>query len=274
MPADTIANAGRPTALFIGHPGHELRVFGWARLVHPKVYVLTDGSGTTGTTRLDRSKQLLSKVGAGSGTVFGRFSDHEIYKAIMAGEGSRFTAMVDEIAEEWIQNRIEVVASDASEGYSPTHDLCCEMAQAATELIHAQTGRRIQRFTFCLTEWEGQNAEERPKDALRVRLSNEMLAEKISAARSYIELRAEVDRALALRGPDYFREEYLLPAGGWTSKDAAYKPSYEACGELRVAEGKYASVLRYGKHVLPIFQALREHAERRNTLGAAPTSIV
>ncbi len=259
IPAHTIANRGRPTALFIGHPGHELRVFGWACLVRPKVYVLTDGSGSTGTTRLERSAKLLSDVGVGFGTLFGGFSDHEIYQAIMAGETIRFTAMVDELAEAWIRNGIEVVASDSNEGYSPTHDLCCEMAQAATELMRIQTGRRIERVTFCLTEWEGHHVKERPKNALRIRLSDELLDQKIAAAKSYVELRAEVDRALTLKGPNYFREEYLAPAGGWSVKDATYKPSYEVYGELRVAEGKFTSVLRYSEHVLPIFRALREH---------------
>jgi hypothetical protein len=261
--------AGRPAALFIGHPGHELRVFGWTRLVHPKVYVLTDGSGATGVPRLERSTRLLSDAGTRSRTLFGRFSDHEIYKAMMAGEFSRFTAMVDELAESWIEDQIEVVASDANEGYSPTHDLCCEMAQAATELIRRQTGRRIERLTFCLTEWEGHHVAERPKDALRIRLSDEALDQKIAAAKSYSELSAEVDRALTLKGPDYFREEYLAPTGSWSIKDATYKPPYEAYGELRVAEGKFVSVLRYGEHVLPIFRALREHVRLRDARGVS-----
>jgi hypothetical protein len=274
MSADTVAKQGRPTALFIGHPGHELRVFGWTSLVHPKVYVLTDGSGSTGTPRLERSAKLLSDVGAGSGTLFGRFSDHEIYQAMMALEFTRFTAMVDELAEVWIRNGIEVVASDASEGYSATHDLCCEMAQAATELIRIQTGRRIERVTFCLTEWEGHHVAERPTNSLRIRLSDEVLDQKIAAAKSYVELSAEVDRALTLKGKDYFREEYLTPASGWSIKEATYKPSYEVYGELRVAEGKFASVLRYGEHVLPILRALREHVTLSDASGASSSGNI
>ena len=221
----------RETALFIGHPGHELRVFGWTRLVHPKVYVLTDGSGATGTARLDRSTKLLSDAGAGSGTVYGRYSDRGIYNAMMEGQFGLFTSMVDELAATWIRNRVEVVASDANEGYSPTHDLCCEMAHAATELIRMETGRKVERFTFCLTEWEGHPLRISPKDALRIRLSDEVLEEKIAAAKSYDELRGEVEHALALKGQDYFRDEYLIPADNPPSKDASYKPTYEIYGE-------------------------------------------
>src|SRR5437870_2515927 len=32
-------------ALVIGHPGHELGIWGWMNKVHPIVAVLTDGSG-------------------------------------------------------------------------------------------------------------------------------------------------------------------------------------------------------------------------------------
>jgi hypothetical protein len=270
IPANATEKQGRrPTALFIGHPGHELRVFGWTRLVRPQVYVLTDGSGATGSSRLERSANLLADAGAACGTLFGRFSDHEIYQAIMAGEFARFVAMVDELAAAWTRNGIEVVASDANEGYSATHDLCCEMAEAAAELVRIQTGRWIEHITFWLTEWEGHHVAERPMDSLRIRLTDEALDKKIAAAKSYIELRAEVDRALTLKGPDYFREECLTPARGWSIKDAAYKPSYEVYGEMRVAEGKFANVLRYGEHVLPIFRALREHVGLRDALGAA-----
>jgi hypothetical protein len=263
---------GRPTALFLGHPGHELRVYGWSCLVRPQVYILTDGSGATGMSRLARTTSLLSLIGARPGIVYGRLTDQGIYQAMMDGEASRFTDMVDELARAWIEDGIEVVASDANEGYNPTHDLCCEMAQAATELVYWETGRQIRLYSFCLTEWENSKTEDFRRDAICVRLSDAVCEDKIAAARSYSELAKEVDRALASKGIQYFREEYLFPASGYADRDATYKPSYERFGELRVAEGKYASVLRYGRHVLPIFEKLRNHVSLRSadrvSLGA------
>ncbi|HEY2913390.1 MAG TPA: hypothetical protein VGK21_08530, partial [Candidatus Angelobacter sp.] len=38
------------------------------------------------------------------------------------------------------------------------------------------------------------------------------------------------------------------------------KPHYERWGEQRKAEGKYASVIRYREHIVPIVTAIREHA--------------
>jgi hypothetical protein len=212
-------------------------------------------------------------LGLETGTVYGRLSDHEIYQAMMNGDVSRFTTMVDDLVNAWIEDGIEVVASDANEGYSPTHDICCEIAQAASQAIQIHTGRRLQRYTFCLTEWEGGKTSAPSMGALQIRLCDELLEEKIAVARSYSELRDEVDRALARKGLDYFREEQLLTAEGWASEDASYKPCYEEYGERRVAEGKYSSVLRYSRHVLPIFRALREYADWRKSLGAEPQDV-
>jgi hypothetical protein len=267
-----IANAGRPTALFIGHPGHELRVYGWSRMVRPKVYILTDGSGATGISRLERTTHLLFSIGAKPGIVYGRLTDREIYQAMMDGEIARFTEMVDELARAWLEDGIEVVASDANEGYNPTHDLCCEMAQAAADLVRKETGRQIQLYNFYLTEWESSKTEDLPKDTICIRLYDEVLDDKIAAANAYVELAEEVSRALALKGVEYFQEEYLLPSCGYTDKNAAYKPPYERSGEQRVAEGRYAQALRYGHHVLPIFQALREHVAFRDARIAIPTA--
>ena len=254
-----LKNAGRPTALLLGHPGHELRVYGWSRIERPSVFILTDGSGTTGISRLDRTTQLISGIGAKRGSVYGRFTDLEIYEAMMDGHKARFTQTVDDLARAWVEDGIEVAASDASEGYNPTHDLCCEMAQAAAELVRRDTGRRIELYSFWLTEWEIPKKDDLPKGTLCVRLSDEVRDEKIRAAKSYTELAEEVDRALTLMGPEYFRQEYLLPACADSSRDRTHKPCYERFGEQRVAEGKYATVLRYERHILPIFEALREH---------------
>jgi hypothetical protein len=182
---------------------------------------------------------------------------------MMDGYLAGFTQIVDEMARAWVKDGIEVAASDANEGYNPTHDLCCEMAQAAAELVRRRTGRRIVLYSFWLVEWEIPKEDDLPKDTLCVRLSDEVRDEKIAAAKSYAELAEEVDRALALMGPEYFRQEYLLPACADSSKNATHKPCYERIGEQRVAAGKYATALRYEQHVLPIFQALREHVALR-----------
>lgn len=273
MALEMTTTTPRPSALFIGHPGHELRAYGWSRMVRPKIYVLTDGSGLDGTSRLDRTAQIWSRIGGGIGKVYGRFSDRELYQAVIDGAIPRFTRIVDEVAAEWIEDGIEVVASDANEGYIATHDLCCEMAKAAAELVLKRTGRRIERYTFRLTELQFEAGEALRPEVLRVRLDDAALEEKIAAAKSYVELRQEVDHVLELKGADYFRDEWLLPGGDWNRQGEGYKPSYEERGERRVARGEFTTVLRYREHVLPIFNALRENAMSPNTSMAAPHAV-
>jgi hypothetical protein len=268
MPAH--ANTSRrPTALFIGHPGHELRVYGWCRNVRPTVFILTDGSGTDGASRLARTTALLSAIGCNPGAVYGRFTDRALYGAMMERRSACFTFLVDEIVESWIEAGIEAVACDASEGYCPTHDLCREMALAAAELVFRQTGRSIRRFEFPLTELKIETEESLRPGSLHIRLDDGALEEKIAAARSYAELRNEVDQALDLKGAEYFRDEWLLAGGDWVECLRGYKPQYEDFGRRRVEQGKYAEVLRFNDHLLPIFTALRAHAETGEAVVAA-----
>lgn len=281
MPGDANSTSPRVTqgsaALFIGHPGHELRAYGWARKNRPTVSILTDGSGLDGASRVDRTTALLEQIGASRGAIYAPFSDRSVYKAILDGEIARFTSMTEALACEWMEQQIETVATDANEGYCPTHDLCCEMTKAAAELVLRQTGRRIQHFCFRLTELKPEAEEALREDAMRIRLSDEVLAEKIAAARSYVELRREVDQALAGRGADYFRDEWLMPVGGWDQQSADYKPFYEELGERRLAQGTITTVLRYREHMQPIFSALHEYVsaprEYATSDAAAPHAM-
>src|SRR5262245_39398749 len=87
---------GRRAALVVAHPGHELRIHHWLERARPLVFVLTDGSGRNESSRLASTSATLERVGATSGQLYGRFSDRELYRAILAGEADRFVALADE----------------------------------------------------------------------------------------------------------------------------------------------------------------------------------
>lgn len=247
-------------ALVIGHPGHELRVYGWLASVSPQVFILTDGSGTTGIGRTASSSQVLERAGSPAGKICAPFTDAEIYKAIRDGNIAEFLTLVDDLADSFVRDQIELVVSDANEGYNPTHDLCREIARAAVEKVRQVSGRVISHYEFCLTEWQYGATYDHGERCIHTHLSDAMLAAKIEASRAYMELQGEVDRALAVSGAEHFRVECLRRVDEWPPVDEDYKPQYEIWGEQRVAEGKYASVLRFREHILPIFLALRAHA--------------
>ncbi len=72
-----------PAALIVGHPGHELRVHGWLEVARPLVFVLTDGSGRTGNSRVSSTKSIVNQAGATPGRLFGAITDEAAYEAIL-----------------------------------------------------------------------------------------------------------------------------------------------------------------------------------------------
>lgn len=248
------------SALVIGHPGHELRVYGWLASALPQVFVLTDGSGTSGIGRLTSTLEVLSRVGAPTVQTFPVFSDAGIYQAVLNSDITSFTTIVDELADRFVRDEIELVASDANEGFNPTHDLCREITYATVEKVRKLTGRIVPHYEFCLTEWEQRSQLTHDDRCIHTSLSDIMLAQKIDASRTYKELRGEVEEALAFGSSEYFRVECLKRVVDWAATDSC-KPQYEIWGEQRVAEGKYKFVLRFREHILPIFLALRTHVD-------------
>jgi hypothetical protein len=251
----------RSPALVVGHPGHELRVFGWMCRSRPRVYVVTDGSGRSHVSRLASTACLLDRAGAGRGEVFGVVSDAEVYRAILDGRTSLFLDILESLSTALVNNEIDCVAGDASEGFNPTHDLCRAMLNAAIVLAERATGKRIANYEFCLTEWEQNCVAPHDSRCVHLWLEEELLNRKLEAAESYSELRDEVQKAVAQKGKEYFRTECLrkvpeVPA----EQPSVHKPFYETWGERRVGESEYERVIRYREHVRPIITAIRGRA--------------
>jgi len=248
-----------PSALVIAHPGHGLRVHGWLEAARPIVFVLTDGSGHTGRSRLESTSALLKRAGGRPGPVYGRMTDAALYRAILDGSHHVFTALAEEIAETLAGEDLAAVVGDAAEGYNPGHDACRLIVNAAVAIASRRLGRRIANFDFSLTgAWDGTRREDLPPGSARIRLDENSLARKLDAARAYTELASEVETALAEKGADAFRTELLrlLPDPPPAYRFEENPPYYERHGEERVAAGYYARVLRYREHMLPLAEAL------------------
>jgi len=249
-------------ALVIGHPGHELRVFGLVSEFKPRVYMLTDGSGRHGIPRTPSSVALISKLGATRGELFARMSDADIYRAILEQNFSGFCCMVRELAASFLKHNIGWVAGDAAEGFNPTHDLCRGLTNAAVLLTERMCGRRIANFEISLTEWEqGCPSPLHDHQCMHWTLDDHQLAEKIAAAKQYVELKNEVERALQQRGEGYFRTECLRrPRAEEPPRYDRSKPAYETWGEQRVDKGQYQTVIRFKEHIFPILKAIQDYA--------------
>lgn len=250
-------------ALVVGHPGHELKVFGWISQYRPRVYVLTDGSGRHGVSRLPSSAALLGGLGAQTDGLFGLLTDREIYRAILDQRISLFLNLLESLNASLIANEITFVAGDAVEGYNPTHDLCRMLVNAAAVMAGRAMGRTISNYQFCLADSEPAcpSAGTHDETCLHLRLSDELLHRKIAAAESYAEMKHEVEKALEAHGVEYFRTECMKKVTNpWAGCLERGEPFYERCGEMRVQQGEYESVIRLRQHMTPIMEAIRVRA--------------
>jgi len=247
-----------PAALVIGHPGHELRVFGWLGMARPSVSILTNGSGRSGESRLGSTSKILEPAGASRGSIYGRLSDKEAYQALLSRDFEVFTSMAEEMAHSFARPGVRYVVGDAIEGYNPIHDVCRLLVNAAVALVARDCSREIMNFEFVVS---GDPAELQADDnALSLMLEDEAFQQKLAAIRGYAELLADVDDLFAKYGADSFRFEYLRPAKPDAIHEifSSHPPLYESIGEKRVAAGYYNRVIRYREHVRPLAEALAD----------------
>lgn len=230
-------------ALVVGHPGHELKIFGWMSAHRPLVHVLTDGSGRHGISRLPSTARLIALTGAKSGEVFGLVSDAAMYHALIEKNIPFFLDILNAIAASLIDHEIDFVAGDASEGFNPTHDICRGLINGAVALAGRASGSQERHDSRCM----------------HLRLEDKLLRRKLDAAEGYAEMRDEVRQAIAQCGEEHFRIECLREASAPFAQDHdSGKPYYETWGEQRVAQGEYGSVIRLGQHMLPVMEAIRD----------------
>jgi hypothetical protein len=253
----------RRAALVIAHPGHELRVYHWLNLARPLVFVLTDGSGYGGASRLPKTTSILKSLGSPVGSIYGPLTDLDIYSAILEGDINIFIEIAAELSKAFVDNEIEYVVGDAMEGYNPTHDICRLLINAAVKR-NRQMGRWIDNFDVLLAYRFADDDAPAMTNVIAITGDDEMHARKLGAARAYSELAADVDRIVEEEGTDALRTEYLRPVREDTDKVMLQEPPYyEVHGENQVAAGRYQQVIRYRDHVRPIAESLRRFAESK-----------
>ena len=249
-------------ALVIGHPGHELRVYGWLERVCPRVFLLTDGSGHTGRARSGLTLDLLRQAGARPGLLFGSFADALLYQALLDHRVDLFWRWAEDLAAALVREQITYVVGDAADGYNPGHDVCRLLIDTAVAVVRRTTGRRLRNYDFPLVETAAAGTDGGSRPELTLELTEGEFERKLAAARNYGPLKAEVARAIARAGLAAFRRECLRPVPGRGGLPQSVEPpAYEHYGEQRVATGHYRQVLRYRQHLAPLAEGLRRRLE-------------
>jgi hypothetical protein len=242
------------SALVVAHPGHELQVHGWLEKEKPLVLVLTDGSGSVGESRLMSSRRLLAATGARPAPVFGACTDRDLYAAILGGDTAFFLDLVERITTALAEQRIDTVVGDSAEGYNSGHDACRLLVDAAVARRARAGAGPIDSYDYPVV---GGSPEHVGPPAMQVSLDDAALERKLAAARRYEGLDGEVEAAIDRLGIDGLRTERFFRVTGRASLPGGdAKPFYETYGERQVAAGRYATVLRFAEHMLPLAKAL------------------
>jgi hypothetical protein len=278
-------NSG-PSAIFVAHPGHEVRIHGWLERERPQVFVLTDGSGRVGQSRIGSTAKYLKKFGLQSGCIFGQLTDLEVYRAILAHDFDLFIGLSEELAEALVADGTRCVTGDATEGYNTAHDAVRLMINTAIEMASRASGVSILNYDFPVVRRSDHCPLPLRPMAIQLHLDDELFSRKLAAAfEFYPELAAETrdilggnghgevvdyyklnsdEHALTqTTGLDMFRMECLRPVLPAESPFEAEKPYYEQTAENKVATGLYEQVIRYREHMRPLADALAESVERR-----------
>ncbi len=250
-------------ALVVAHPGHELVVHGWLEVARPQVFILTDGSGRSGQSRLDSTTRVLNQTGAKPGSIYGRLTDPAGYSAILNHEFNLFIGLAEELTEALVSERLDYVAGDAMEGYNPMHDVCRLVINAAVTVARRSRGLRVANFEFPVIGQRDACTDTLHAGEVRLQLDEDAFARKLAAAKGYTEVAGEVLAALGRRSVDAFRVECLhLADNNGGRRPCDDEPIfYEHYGEKQVAAGHYQRVLRYDEHIAPLAEALRRYAE-------------
>jgi hypothetical protein len=245
-------------ALVIGHPGHELRIFRFLELYKPRVYILTDGSGYSGASRVPNSLKIIENCGATLSPVKGYFSDKEMYRIILEKDHAELIVLMEIILKDFEENKIEIVFGDAIEGFNPTHDLCRYILNIVVAIFEKKVNRDISNYDFLL---DRMITAEESKDAIAVSLTDEDFKRKYQAASNYTELAGELQHALEKYGPELFKTEYLRkvikssPHNQWQNDI----PYYEEYARSKIKNGVYKEVITFEEHVLPLINLLSAH---------------
>jgi hypothetical protein len=262
-------NDGR-SALVIGHPGHELRVHHWLERVRPVTFVLTDGSGHTDRSRLGSTTQVIERAGARRGSIYGALSDRALYQAILREDHALFAQLAQDLAAALLEERVTCVVGDGAEGVNPGHDVCRLLINAAVAHVAQTTGRQIRNMEFPIEGPPGECPPEDRAQAVFLELDDAAYARKLSAARAYPELIAELERVFGIHDAQAFRAECIRPVryGLDVGTQFAHPCVYESYGEQQVAAGIYRDVIRFD-HVAQIAAGLAGPARAAQSRRAA-----
>ena len=254
----TTLDAGRRWALVTASPGEELRVFGWAELTRPVHSILTDGSGRDGISRVERSRELVGLGAVEPGAMYGALTTRDVYAALLDRNIEFFLKLAHALCADFLARGIDSLLVNDAEGHDAIQDVTSFVSRAAAGVASRARGDRLEQYVYSAVD-HPDLARERPA-AVQIVLTPEMFERKLEAARRMEEMSSDISARIAQWGANALRIETIHPAEERKPQTLfrQERPSYEGLGERRVAQGHYASAIRFREHILPLAIALDE----------------
>jgi len=179
----------------------------------------------------------------------------------MDRDADLFIRLAQQLAKALMDQRIDYVVGDATEGYNPAHDVCRLIIDAAIAIASRLQDRPIANFDVLLTSEPGDHAAATLEGAVWLKLDSAAVSKKLEVALGYTEMSEEVNRVLETAGRNGLETECLRRAPTDNLRDETWSPYYEQYGERQVNAGHYKQSIRYREHVLPLARALAEYVQ-------------
>ena len=246
------------SAVIIGHPGHELRIYKFIKTYTPDVYILTDGSGANNKSRINNSIKFLESLGANYIAELNPIPDKSIYNFILKNDFSEINSIKNILKKNVFEKKYNLILGDALEGFNPTHDLCRYLINSIVkDVVNIDSNFSILNYSFDLDAAPNKQIDLK-ENVITLNLMAEELDEKINAGLTYPELQYEVEKALQLFGGKAFNVERFKKVEDYNiiSNWNHSIPQYEIYGKSRVLNGSYKEVIEYEKHMKPIAKLL------------------
>ena len=238
-------NKTKRPLLVIAHPGHELRLFGWMVNTRPEVLILTDGSGSSGQSRLKFTHNIVAMTGCTLNEQFKPLSDRTWYKCFLERDAQPIIDACIAIAEGARRLGSGHIVSDAVDGYNPMHDTAFDLAASACSLIQ-RSGRDVVHWVCPATGTLSAGS-----IAMKNTLSPETQQLKLNAMQSYLPLCDEITGVLLSKEFDISTEYLYNPVN--TEFDGGI-PYYEEVGRGRIRDKLYVDVIQRERDVEPLIK--------------------
>lgn len=244
-------------AFVVAHPGHELRLARWFVTTKPFLFIIAKGSRSAySEARIQASRTMAAELGAVPVEPFGSAFDHVLYGWILDGNGAAFGLLADELRDAFVARGISLVVTDGWQNYNPIHDI----THLLTRVAAAEAGQRLRRPIEVLdypVVLGGLARAPRGAERSRIDLTEIQVADKLALILRHPELSGELTGLLEASGRDVLDTETLHDTRPLMDLEPTVDapPLYECYGEMRVASGLYAEVLRWS-HMKPIVTSL------------------